>query len=1157
MFTHLHVHSEFSLLDGLSSIDQIVQAALDNKMNSIALTDHGVMYGTHKFYTAVKRAGIKPIIGVEAYVAPRSRHKKIAKLDNKPYHLVLIAKNNTGYHNLIKLISLANIEGYYYKPRVDRELLKIYHEGLIASSACLAGEIPRHLYSKRYGDAKKTAQWYEKTFGKGNFYLELQANRLKEQKIVNKRMIDLSEVTGIPLIATTDAHYPTQADAFAQDVLLAVNTKTDMQNPDRLTMSKTPDFYIWSPKEMAKYFADTPSAIKNTEMISEMCNVDLDQKEWILPHADVPKDYKSDYNKYLWDLSHTKCKTRLGRKLTEDETKRLEYELKVIGEKGFSQYMLMTSEFTDWMREKGLPFTTRGSAAGSLVSFAIGIVNSNPLEFGLAFERFLNPLRPKAPDIDLDVASNVRDDLIKYTIKKHGKEKVAHIITFGRMQARGAIRDAGRVLGMSLDYVDKIAKLIPHSGQGLAKVNIKRALNEVAELRLLIDTDPDARKLIETAQKIEGRAKNYGLHACGILVTPNPITDYVPVILDKETGRMVTQYEMDSLEELKLIKVDFLGLKTLETIATASDLVQSYEDVQLDLDNLKFDDDKVYKTINDLDTLGIFQLESDVMKQTIKTIEPETIFDLSAVNALVRPGPNQYQKEYALRKAGKKKVEYIDPRMEKYLKNSFGVFVYQEDIIKTVIELGGMDWGEADRVRKATGKKKPDVLFAMKDEILERFVKNGISEANANKIFELFIPFTNYAFNQAHAVAYAIVVYITAWLKTYYPIEFMAALLKTEIQDKDKITKILEECYRKKISILPPSINLSDVKFKIEDKKNIRIGLEVIKGINKKSVYEIVKLRKERVKCYKCLDHMLSECDLTQISIKTFELLIMAGALDEFGDRNGLLEILPGLYKNFREQQRKKNVGHVGLFEDKKEKITEIISTPIPQSVNTTDSEKIGWEKELIGMFISEHPLKKASGIMKKYNITEICSIKNTKVGSEVLILGRINEVKKINTKKGDRMAFLKIEDLTEMIEVVVFPRVYDEHKDVFVVDKLVVIKGKVNDRNDKFTVIANKMKEITTKLISRYAIAGNENSIKKKHKTNNKSNIYYSLDDNKLKFCIPKNVEKDKLERLKKLIKDNPGDTKVLLECDCGDVQKCIEVSQGVSIGNWMEIFN
>lgn len=1177
-FTHLHVHSEFSLLDGLSTIKQITETVSGYGMSGVALTDHGSMYGVPKFYWEAKKAGIKPIIGVEVYLSPRSRKLKVPKLDDVRYHLVLLAKNRQGYQNLMRLVSLSNIDGFYYKPRVDKDLLQMYHEGVIASSACLGGEIPRLIMAGRDADAQKAALWYEETFGKGNFFLEIQPNELPEQKKVNKKIIELSEATGIPVIVTTDAHYPNKSDAEAHDILIAINTKKTVDSDERLSMLGLPA-YLWSEEEIRSAVPNADEAIKNTKMIQDLCEVEIENHDWVLPKAAIPDEYEGSADKYLYNLTFQRCKKRLNRELTEEESKRLEYELGIIAQTGFSSYMLMTSEFSDWMIDREIPFTTRGSAAGSFVAYSIGIVNANPLNFNLPFERFLNPLRPKAPDIDLDVASSVREKLVKFTVERHGKENVAHIATFGKMLERGAVRDAGRVLGLPLDYVDRIAKLIPSSGQGLKKKSIAFAIENVAEVRELLDKDPDARKLIEAAQKIEGRARNVGLHACGILVTPTPIIDYVPVFIDSKTDRMVTQYTMDVIEDLKLIKVDFLGLTGLDTIRETIKLVSKSKDEKIDLENLALDDEKVYATIKNCDTLGIFQLESDVMKNTIRTIKPSDIFDLSAVNALVRPGPNQYQKEYAMRKSGQKPVEYLDPRMESFLKNSYGVLVYQEDIIRTVIEIGGMDWGEADRVRKLTGKKKPELLFEMKDELIQRFVDHGLSEEKANQLFELFIPFTNYAFNQAHATAYGLIAYYTAWLKTHYRIEFMGALLKTEIDNKDMIRKVLEECYQKKIKILPPSINESDVDYSIENGDSVRIGLGAIKGISRKSVRQIVDKRNELGTKFESLDHLLYVSDLQQVPYKTFELLIQAGALDTFGDRNAILSILEQMYKKFKDQQDKLRLGQKGLFVQTSSDATvnasyKPIKTELPSSITASDSEKLQWEMDLIGIYVTDHPLQYSQGFKEKFGIKGIVELTPNTIGQTVLVLGKISRIKKITTKNGDPMAFITLEDLDGDMEVVVFPRVMEKLDKTLAEGCLVVVKGRVNTRagrdDETLSIIAEKIKKVSEKDIKKHSVQIKSTDVPDKADisqskvgpvadfsavvTVKTDGIQCIMDNGKIWFNISRTAGKDALLKLKTAMIKNQGDLEVALKIEDGNGGRIVKSKCGVREGEWLQ---
>lgn len=1129
MFTHLHVHTEFSLLDGLSQIKPLVQRTKELGMNSLAITDHGVLYGAHKFYQACKYEDVKPIIGSEVYISPRKHTQKVAKLDDKHKHLVLLAKNQKGYHNLIKLVSKGHTQGFYYKPRIDKQLLEEYSEGLIALSGCLTGEVAHKAYAKDAKAAAETAEEYRNIF-KDDYYIEVQRNGMKEQDVANKVLYDIADTLNIPTVATCDSHYIKKEDSLAQEVLMCISTGKQLDDENRMGM-ETDEFYLKSPEEMEELFKDHPESLKNTEKIAEMCEVDLDMKDWTLPEPSIPPKYNGDYDKYLYDLTFQRGKKRLGRELTEEEKKRAEYELRIIAEKGFSSYMKMVMEFTDWIHENNVPHTTRGSAAGSIVSYFIGIVNAHPLKFNLPFERFLNPLRPKAPDIDLDVASTRREELIEYAIEKYGKKNVAHIVTFGRMQARGSIRDAGRVLGLSLGYVDQIAKLIPESGQGLSHVDIDGAISEVAELQQLVEEDPDAARLVDIAKRIEGVAKSQGVHACGLLITPGPITDYCPVIWDKslgKDGRMITQYEMDSLEDLGLIKMDFLGLTNLNTIYEAVKIVKREKDVDIDIHNLELDDEATYKLMRDLDTLGVFQFETGPMKNTLKVLQPENIHDVSAALALVRPGPNEYQEEYAARKEGRKPITYLDKRMKEYLKLTYGVLVYQEDIIRTVINLGGMDWLEADKVRKATGKKKPEVLFKMKDELLERFQKHGMSEKKAKMLFELFIPFTNYAFNQSHAAAYALVVYQTAYLKAHYPVEFMAAVLKSEIDNFDKVSDVMAECNRKNIKILPPDINKSKKDFSIEDKHNIRFGFAGIKNLGKAAINEILKEREENGP-FENFDDFLKRIPLNKINQRSITYLIQVGTLDNFGERKSLLSALPSLHEKHKKMQTAEAEGQFDIFsvgQEKDDKPKKTPATPLPKVEPATDSEKIEWERELLGMYLTVHPLKKIQPYLESIGVTKIEKIKDLKAKTRIQICGLITNIKRISTKKDNRsMAFVTIEDQTGTTEVVIFPDAYESESGKLQDSTPLIIIGKVNVRDGERSVICNSIKEVDL-----------DSAVKSSEGVHIK---------------IPTNANKDQIKKLKKTIKSNKGETPVTIHIPKEGKVKRVKLKSGIELTN------
>lgn len=1103
-------------------------------MKNLAITDHGVMYGAHKFYQSCQYAEIKPIIGCEMYVSARKHSQKVAKLDERSFHLVLLAENEQGYKNLLKLVSLAHTKGFYYRPRIDRELLEQYKDGLIGMSACLAGEISRSATAGKPEEAAAIARKYRDLLGKDNFFIELQRNGIPEQETANKVLLDIARAEDIPIVATADVHYINKEDALAQEVLTCISTGKRLDDTNRLTR-QSDEFYLKSEEEMRKLFKDLPEAIDTTNIIAERCNVSLDPDKWILPEPAIPKEFKGDYDTYLYKIGLERGQKLLGRKLSESEKKRFEYEHTIIADKGFSKYLVMVMQFTDWIHKHNVPHTTRGSAAGSLVSYFIGIVNANPLKFNLPFERFLNPLRPKAPDIDLDVASTRREELIEHTIKTYGTENVAHITTFGRMQARGSIRDAGRVLGLPLGYVDKIAKLIPASGQGLAKVDIDKAIKLVPEFAELIKQDPDASRLVDTAKRIEGVAKSQSIHACGLLVTPGPITDYCPVIWDRslgEEGRMITQYEMDSIEDLKLIKVDFLGLTNLDTISESTKIIKQERGVTIDIHNLDLDDAATYKLMRDLDTEGVFQFETDVMKNTLKVIQPENIYDVSAALALVRPGPNAYQQEYADRKSGKKPVTFLDPRMKEFLTLTYGVLVYQEDIIKTVIELGGMDWGEADRVRKATGKKKPDVLFEMKDELLERFQKNGLSKAKAEALFELFIPFTNYAFNQAHAAAYSLVVFQSAYLKTHYPVEFMAALLKSEINDFDKVSSVIAECTKKSIKILPPDINKSKSDFSIEDKRNIRFGLAAIKNLGKAAIEHIIAAREEKGRPFSNLDDFLFRIPLDKLNVRGISYLIQVGCFDAFGERNSLLAALPSLFEKYKNMQIADAEGQMDLFagaagEDRKD--TPMTATPLPQVDPASDAQKIAWEKELLGMYITAHPISQIQPYLTAVGARPTIEVKQMKENTRVQVGGIIASIKRISTKKDNKsMAFVTVEDQTGSLEIILFPTTYAKFNQELVENAPILFIGKVNIREGVRSLICDSLRTVDMETAGEISVG--------------------------VQLRIPDHADSKAIQVLKETLRSNPGPTAVTIHIPENDSFKIMKLKQGITLSDSVE---
>lgn len=1141
MFTHLHVHTEFSLLDGLSRIKPLVERVKEHGMKALAITDHGVMYGAHKFVKACHDNEIKPIIGCEMYIAPRKHTQKMAKLDDSPYHLVLLAKTFEGYRNLCKLNSLAHIDGYYYRPRIDKELLEQYSEGLIGLSACLAGELSRNAKSGNKDRAIEAARFYSKAFGEGNFFVEIQRNGIGEQEPVNNVLLEIASEENLPIIATTDAHYINKEDALAQEVLMCISTGKRLDDTKRLTR-QSDEFYLKSEKEMAELFHDLPEALVNTQKVQEMCeDYEIGYDSLVVPEPPIPTSYKKDYSKFFHDLLTQKIDDRLGRTPTEAELKRMEYEFKVISEMGYSSYMLMNVEFTAFLKDQNIPFTTRGSAAGSFALYILGVVTANPLKFQIPFERFLYMGRPSSPDIDIDMASSRREEMIEHVIGIYGKENVAHITTFGRMQARGSIRDAGRVLGLPLAYVDRVAKLVPPSGQGLAKVDINKALQMVPELAELLKADPEAAKLLNTAKKIEGVAKSQGIHACGILVTPGPILDYCPVIWDKtlgKNGRMITQYEMDSLEDLKLLKVDFLGLTGLDTIGEAKAIIKRERGIEIQTDDLPLDDEATYKLIRSIDTNGVFQLETDPMKATTKILQPENIFDISASIALVRPGPNQFQHEYADRKSGKKPLIFLDERMKPFLSLTYGLLVYQEDIMQTVVDLAGMTWAEADKVRKFTGKKKPEILFDMKDDLLKRFQDHGMPKEKAEALFELFIPFTNYAFNKPHAASYALVVFQTAYLKAHYPVEYMAAQLKSEIENFDKVATIINECTTKGIKVMPPDVNMSKVDFSIENKHTIRFGLAAVKNLGKAAVEQIISVREELGRPFANFDDFLAHLPLDKINTKAISYLIKVGSFDQFGERNALLATLPNLHEKHRKMQISMSEGQMDIFAlaqegTENEAKKTYPATPLPQVDLATDAEKIEWEKELLGLYLTIHPLSRIQKYLDAVGAKPVAEVKALNEGSRVQVGGIVSSIKRITTKKDNKsMAFVSIEDQTGTLEIILFPKTYSQYHTQLVENTPLLFVGKINVREGERSMICDSFKIIDTDTAAKISEG--------------------------LRLRITTAGDRKKIALLKEALTNNPGSTAVTIQVPDGGGYKSMQWKKGVNITpNIEEILN
>lgn len=1062
-FVHLHNHSEYSLLDGLSKIKDMVKRAKELNMSAIAITDHGNMYGTINFYKECLEQGIKPIIGAEIYISKRTRHDKEAGVDSDSNHLILLAKNFQGYKNLMKIISIAGLEGYYYKPRTDLELLKEHHEGLICLSACLNGFVSEPLIKNQNETAEKRALQLSEIFGENNFYLELQKHiNIPEQETLNTKLIALSKKLGLPLVATNDNHYVENEDANAQEALLCIQTQTTLDQKDRkLSMISSPDFYIKSSEEMTGLFIQTPEAVENTVKIAEMCNVEIPLGKWIMPILEVPGGIlPSDYIKLKVDEG---LKNRY-KTLTNEINERTEYELSIILKKGYETYILIVADFVNWAKSQGITVGPgRGSNAGSIVSYALGISDIDPLFFKLPFERFLNPMRPSPPDIDLDFADNRRDEVIEYVTQKYGRDKVAQIITFGTMEARGSVRDIGRVLGYPYAIPDRISKMIPMGWQGHA-MTIDKALEQSPELKIAYSTEDDTKKILDLARKVEGIARHASVHAAGVVIADKDITEYTPLQRESNGDKIISQYDMYSIGEdgVGLLKIDFLGLRNLTIIQEALKFIEDNEKKVVNFSNISFDDEKTYKLLASGETTGIFQLESAGMRRYIKELKPTTIFDLQAMVALYRPGPMANIPEFIKRKHNPKLIKFPDKRLEDVLKESYGIITFQDDLLLTAIKVAGYSWLEADKLRKAVGKKIPSEMKKEHDHFVEGCVANGMTKEKAEGLWILFEPFAGYGFGKAHAACYATIAFRTAYLKAHFPVEFMTALLTAESRGttgpvkNEKIAQAVSECKRLKVDVLPPDINKSDDEFIIEDKTKIRFGLSAIKNVGDAAIKNILENRKNSV--FESFENFCKRVDLGTINKKTMESLIKAGAMDKFGNRAKLLITYPEIIDAATKKKKQDIQGQTSLFGD--QQFNDNASSLSTEYEDFTKNEKLAFEKEFLGFYLTAHP--QMDNLIKiKSEITHtIESLDEESERTQVVVGGIIENIRRIFTKKsGKEMAFLSIANENGVtLECIIFPKIFDEYKALLTKENVVLIYGKIDSKNDKPIIITDKV---------------------------------------------------------------------------------------------------
>jgi len=1053
-FTHLHVHSHYSLLDGLPKIDELIDYVKELGMDSVALTDHGVMYGAIEFYKKAKAKGIKPIIGVELYVAFEKLTDKRSGIDNKRDHILLFAKTDQGYKNLVKLVSIAHLDGYYYKPRIDEETLEKYAEGLIGTSGCINGKVPKLLLSNRDEEALQTALKYEKFFGKGNYFIELQHHaNLPEQAKANKKLVELSKKTGIPLIATNDIHYLRKDDNEAQDILMLINTGADPNDPERLSMMHE-NFSMKTPAEMAEEFKDYPEALENTQKLADMCNVNIELGKTKLPVFPLPEG-KTDME-FLEDLCWKGMEKRYGESPEQKVTDRLKYELSVIAKTGFAGYFLIVQDFVNWAKQNRIVVGPgRGSAGGSIVAYLSGITNVDPIKHDLLFERFLNPERISMPDIDMDFADRRRDEVIEYVAQKYGRDHVAQIITFGTMAARAVIRDVGRALQYTYSYCDQMAKMIP-MGMDLAET-----LEKVDEFKERYETDPLAKRLIDIGKKLEGVARHASTHACGVVISATPLTDSVPLQRprDSETG-VITQYEGHSIEDLGLLKMDFLGLKNLTILEdTLARIYVLHDGLKVDLDKIPNGDPKTFELLQAALTTSVFQLESDGMKRYLKELHPSNFNDITAMVALYRPGPMQFIPDYIERKMGNQTIHYLHPKLEPILKDTYGICIYQEQLMKIAQEVCGFSLGEADVLRKAVGKKIKELLDAQESKFINGAMENGASKKVANELWQWILPFAAYGFNKSHSAAYATIAYQTAYLKAHFPVEFMASVLTSERNDVERIAFLIDECKKMNVEVLPPNINESLKNFAVVEGKNqIRFGFLAIKNVGENIADAIVAERKNAGH-FASIGDFIYRVKSKDLNKKSMEALIKAGAFDEFAERNQLLHNLEKMLEIARENNKKVVTNQIGLFASVKMSNNDIKLEP---ATPVGEFEKLGWEKELLGLYVSSHPLNSFKKLLAT-RTTPIVKIDASFVDKKLIVGGLVSSAKKIITKNGKPMIFMKLEDLTGKTEVVIFPNLLERNPKAMEEGKIILVAGRVDDRNGEIKIVADDVQEIIT----------------------------------------------------------------------------------------------
>lgn len=1117
-FTHLHLHTHFSLLDGLSQIDALVARAKELEMTSLAVTDHGVMYGTIEFYNACVAEGIKPIIGVEAYIAPRSMLDKEGKQDANYFHLTLLSYNDTGYKNLMQLTTLAHTEGFYYKPRIDLELLKKHSEGLICLSGCMRGEIARAVVNQSEPEAQKVLQKYLDIFGPENLYIEIQRNSRErdagEEKL-NTKLIELARRNNIKIVATADCHYLLPEDSEAQDVLVCIGTGKTTNDSDRLDM-RGYDLSLKSSDQMYEKFSDIPEAVENTQLVADRCNLEILVNQRYFPRVEVPAGQTP--GEYLRQLSYERAAPiyAVDGQIPENVMQRIDYELGIIGKKGFDTYFLMVADLVEGAHNLGAITNTRGSAAGSIVGYVLGITNVDPLEFAIPFERFLTEHRPTPPDIDLDIADNRRDEAIAYATKKYGKDKVAQIITFGKMMARAAVRDVGRALGVAYSKCDAIAKLIPMGKQGF-EMTLDKAMTLNPELKEVYDRDPETHRVIDIAKKLEGGARHASVHAAGIIITPTVLTDYMPLQFEPDGDRIITQYDMYSLDvnassnAVGVIKMDLLGIRNLSILEAAVRIAEARHNCKIDIYNLPHPDPKTFKLLSHGHTFGVFQLGSSGMTRYLMELKPSTIFDIMAMIALYRPGPMQFIPEYIARKHKPSLIKYFDPAFEKILERTYGVLVYQDDLLTIAHDLAGYTWEEVDKFRKAVGKKIPEEMAKQKAKFIKGCMEtSGWSEEKATNIWSWIEPFAAYGFNKGHSASYCVVSYQTAYMKANYTVEFMAAVMTAESGDMDTVVEAIGESRNMGIEVMAPDVNESLADFTVVSDKQIRFGLNAIKNLGSDVIDKIIETRKEGGK-FASLEDFLMRIKTRNFNKKSWESLVKSGALDSLGERGSLLGNAEAILEFSRNHHKMQDSQQASLFGTHQMPPSKLRLREVEPA---TKKDMVGWEKELLGLFVTAHPLDDIQELLPRIGARPIKQIANTH--GDITIAGVVTRVQKILTKKGENMAFIDVEDKSGMIEVLLFPSILQQYDGLINSDNILVFNGKVSDKDGVPKFLANEVKLFSMDQIPQPA--------KPARTTTSPAN------GSTVTIKIPGNVSQEIFVALKKLFEEYPGHLDVSL---------------------------